>query len=243
MHSRWVETQMNSAHSYHTDEGWSIFYLPFRWFCFSDRIVCFQDALFSLYRLWAAVGLVQIFLVESRDFMSVLKMTHSNPIAFVISVSRYWKVFGNVSLYRTSDFSISSLAPVLQGIVSLSLNCSWILGHFSFIAFLTLSTVVFNNKFRSFISWPPLNTLKLVDSQAMTSSLGPDHNASTDRGFIFSFHPTVHLKTHFNENPVFNMFLWHLLYLNCNSKYFFVRILVNQEQTKTSSLKKFVCET
>lgn len=84
--------------------------------------------------------------------MSVLKMTHSNPIAFVISVSRYWKVFGNVSLYRTSDFSISSLAPVLQGIVSLSLNCSWILGHFSFIAFLTLSTVFFNNKFRSFIS-------------------------------------------------------------------------------------------
>uniref|UniRef100_A0A3P9MGL9 PR domain containing 1b, with ZNF domain n=1 Tax=Oryzias latipes TaxID=8090 RepID=A0A3P9MGL9_ORYLA len=51
---------------------------------------------------------------------------------------------------------------------------------------------------------------RTLEGEGKEDQKDTDHNASTDRGFIFSFHPTVHLKTHFNENPVFNMFLWHL---------------------------------
>lgn len=95
----------------------------------------------SRFQMFLCLGVllsVSAFRVENRNLMRLLKVTHYNPPAFVISGSLHWFLVKS-ACSRTAGCSIFSLAPVLQGKVVVA---------FCFFR-LTLSAAVLHNKFRS----------------------------------------------------------------------------------------------
>lgn len=91
-------------------------------------------------------------------------------------------------------------------------------------------------------SWPGVAPLCACGPLSSWFGEPPPGHCATEQEFIQHAHITEHPASSSRPTQMkvifFNMFLWHFLWQNCKSKYFFIQVDVNRERAKKAVCKK-----